>query len=127
MSSNLQPRLIVSNVDAAVAYYRRALDAEETFRYAEPSGSVAHCVLAIDGNELSMAEHNDDYGLFDPHHLGGSPVLIKLIVAHAVGLGNRMVAAGGEVVVTIDDHGYGTIEGRIRDPFGHLWVLSQEN
>jgi PhnB protein len=107
MTSGLQPRLIVSGVDAAVAYYARALGAVETFRYTEPSGSVAHCVLTIDGNEMSMAERNDDYGLVDARHLGGSPVLIKLIVGDAVAIGERMVAAGGEVVVTIEDHGYG--------------------
>jgi len=126
MTSSLQPRLIVSGVDAAVAYYERALGAVETFRYTEQSGSVAHCVLTIDGNEMSMAERNDDYGLVDARHLGGSPVLIKLIVGDAVAIGERMVAAGGEVVVTIEDHGYGKIEGRVRDPFGHLWVLSQD-
>ncbi len=126
MTSSLQPRLIVSGVDAAVAYYKRVLGAVETFRYTEPSGSVAHCVLTIDGNEMSMAERNDDYGLVDARHLGGSPVLIKLTVGDAVALGERMVAAGGEVIVRIEDHGYSKIEGRIRDPFGHLWVLSQD-
>ena len=127
MTSHLQPRLIVSDVDAAVAFYVRALAAVETFRYTEPSGSVAHCVVTIDGNEMSMAERNDDYGLVDAHQLGGSPVLIKLIIGNAVAVGERMVAAGGEVVVAIEDHGYGKIEGRVRDPFGHLWVLSQDD
>lgn len=126
MTSSLQPRLIVSDVDAAVAFYESALAAVETFRYTEPSGSVAHCVLTIEGSEMSMAERNDDYGLVDAKHLGGSPVLIKLIVGDAVTIGERMVSAGGEVVVTIKDHGYGKIEGRVRDPFGHLWVLSQD-
>lgn len=72
MTSSLQPRLIVSGVDAAVAYYKRALGAVETFRYTEPSGSVAHCELRIDGNEMSMAEGNDDYGLVDARQLGAA-------------------------------------------------------
>lgn len=87
---------------------------------------MAHCVLTIDGNEISLAARNDDYGLVDARHLGGSPMLIKLIVVDAIALGEPKVASGGEVVVTIEDHGYSKIDGRVRDPFGHLWVLSQD-
>jgi PhnB protein len=30
-----------------------------------------------------------------------------------------------EVVIPIQDRFYGKREGRVRDPFGHLWVLSR--
>lgn len=38
MTSRLQPRLVVSGVDAAVAYYESALGAVETFRYTSRRG-----------------------------------------------------------------------------------------
>ena len=36
-----------------------------------------------------------------------------------------MVSAGAEVVFGIADQFYGRREGRLRDPFGHLWIISQ--
>ena len=38
----------------------------------------------------------------------------------------RMEAEGAEIVISIKDRPYGKREGRLRDPFGHLWILSQE-
>lgn len=37
----------------------------------------------------------------------------------------RAIAAGAEVIFPLDDHFYGERGGRIRDPFGHQWMLSQ--
>lgn len=37
-----------------------------------------------------------------------------------------MVKGGGTVIVSIEDRPWGKREGRIRDPFGHLWVISQD-
>jgi uncharacterized glyoxalase superfamily protein PhnB len=35
-----------------------------------------------------------------------------------------MVEHGAVVIVPIEDRPYGRCEGRLRDPFGHLWILS---
>ena len=35
----------------------------------------------------------------------------------------RLIVRGAHA---IKDRPYGTREGRIRDPFGHLWILSQQ-
>jgi len=37
-----------------------------------------------------------------------------------------MLVRKAEVVVPIEDRPYGKREGRLRDPFGHLWILSQQ-
>ena len=42
------------------------------------------------------------------------------------GATTRAIAEKAEVVVPIKDRPYGKREGRIRDPFGHLWILSME-
>jgi PhnB protein len=121
----IRPRLIVPSVDEAVAYYAAVLDAQETFRFTEPSGSVAHCELMIGESPLSLAQANDEYRLYAPQALGGSPVLLTAIVDDTWAVGSAMTAAGASVVVPIEDRDYGRREGRIRDPFGHLWVISQ--
>jgi PhnB protein len=126
MPTTIHPRLIVPQVDEAVAYYREVLDAEETFRFTEPSGAVPHCEMRIGDSRLSLAEANDEYRLYSPERLGGSPLLLTVVVPDAKALGAVMTEAGGTVVVPIEDRGYGRCEGRVRDPFGHLWVVSQD-
>ncbi len=37
-----------------------------------------------------------------------------------------MIKHDAEVIIPIQDRPYGKREGRFRDPFGHLWILSQE-
>jgi PhnB protein len=126
MSTAIKPRLIVPSVDEAVAFYASALGAVETFRFTEPSGSVAHCEITIGTSSLSLAQANDDYRLYAPETLAGSPVLLTAIVENARVVGGAMTAAGAVVVVPIEDREYRRCEGRVRDPFGHLWVISQQ-
>lgn len=58
--------------------------------------------------------------------VGGSPVLIQLELADSDAVAEKMVAERAEVVIPLKGRPYRKREGRIRDPFGHLWVLSQE-
>ncbi|HEY0998431.1 MAG TPA: VOC family protein, partial [Streptosporangiaceae bacterium] len=37
----------------------------------------------------------------------------------------RAVAAGTEVIYPLEDQFYGERGGRLRDPFGHQWMMSQ--
>jgi PhnB protein len=37
----------------------------------------------------------------------------------------QALSAGAEVIFPLDDQFYGDRAGRIRDPFGHQWILSQ--
>jgi PhnB protein len=36
-----------------------------------------------------------------------------------------MVEGGGRLIIPIEDRPYGKREGRVQDPFGHLWVVSE--
>ena len=58
--------------------------------------------------------------------LGGSPVLMQLELEDCDMVAGKMVAEKAEVVIPFKDRPYGKREGRIRDPFGHLWILSRE-
>lgn len=35
-----------------------------------------------------------------------------------------MIAHSAEAVVAIENRPYGKRSGRIRDPFGHLWIIT---
>lgn len=120
------PRLIVQDVDAAITFYRAALDAELLERFAEADGLVGFAKLALGSFQFSLSEEMLDWGWVSPGSLGGSPVLIQLEVADSDAVAENMTRESAEVVIPVKDRAYGKREGRIRDPFGHLWILSQE-
>lgn len=124
MSTMITPRLVVPDPDQAIAFYRSALDADLVARFELDDGTVTHCELSVDGAPFSITAEVADWGLLSPKSVGGSPTLVTLTVADAPTLGERMVERGAMVIVPIEDRPYGRCEGRLQDPFGHLWVLS---
>jgi uncharacterized glyoxalase superfamily protein PhnB len=116
------PRLVVAGAASAIEWYASVLDAEVGERYEDPAGKVVHAELTIGGSRVTLKDADGtDPG---PRSLGGSPVLLMLDSDDVDALGERMVEAGGEVIFPIGDHEDGR-GGRIRDPFGHAWMISQ--
>jgi uncharacterized glyoxalase superfamily protein PhnB len=50
-------------------------------------------------------------------------VLLQLVVADPDKVARAMVDAGGEYVFEVADREYGARAGRVRDPFGHEWLV----
>ncbi len=121
----IEPRLIVNGADAAIEFYRRAFDAQVVSRFADPSGFIVHAELNVFGATISLAEEKRDWGNLSPSEIECSPVLLRLSVADADAVASKMVAAGAQTIITVHDQFYGMREGRLRDPFGHLWIVSQ--
>nr|MDT0664634.1 hypothetical protein [Micromonospora sp. DSM 115978] len=86
-------------------------------------GNVVHASLTIGPATVAVKDEGD--GDPAPTSLGGSPVIIALSVADADAVAEAMVAGGAQVVYPISDWPYGERGGRLADPFGHLWMLSQ--
>ena len=127
MTPNIEisARLIVADPDRASAFYRDALGAAQVFR-APPiddgrPGVVEH---RIGGSSFRVSPAVSAWGWLSPDDLNGSPVLLEIEVQDADEIGDRMVAHGAEVVVPIENRPYGKRSGRIRDPFGHLWIIT---
>ncbi|MGW5921937.1 VOC family protein [Nocardia fluminea] len=125
MNSPLVPKLLVSDADAAITFYTRALGAEVSLRVAE-AGVVNHAELTLGAAVFALAQSVEEWGWADPGSVGGSPVLLVLTVADPDATAHRMAQLGAEVVIPVEDRPYGKRQGRVKDPFGHLWVLSGE-
>jgi PhnB protein len=121
--NQLYPRLVVSDAAAAIEFYVVALGAEEVTRFTAPDGKIPHALLAIGGLPVSVKD--EGHGDPAPTTLGGTPVQINLRVSDADAVAAAMVAAGAAVVYPVDDRPYGERDGRLTDPYGHLWVVSQ--
>jgi len=121
---SLTPRLIVADADAAIGFYQSALGARLVERYADGSGTVVHAALDLGGPILALAEPDPEGHNRAPGSLGGTPVILNLLVEDVDAMVAAFLAQGGEAVIPLADRFYGHREGRFRDPFGHLWILS---
>lgn len=120
-TSALAPRLVVSEGDAALDFYARAFDSEASDQ-AYDGGRLVNGHVLVGGTLVGVTEEDGVHNQ-SPTTLGGTPVVLSLSVADADLAATRFVDAGGEVVIPIDDRPYGRRDTRLRDPFGHLWIL----
>ncbi|MEU4647066.1 VOC family protein [Nocardia fluminea] len=125
MNPPLVPKLLVSDADAAITFYTRALGAEVSLRVAE-AGVVNHAELTLGAAAFALAQSVEEWGWADPGSVGGSPVLLVLTDPDPDATAHRMVQLGAEIVIPVENRPYGKRQGRVKDPFGHLWVLSGE-
>ena len=122
---DLEPLLVVRDAVRAIDFYKEALGATETARYVNKRlGTISHATLAADGVTFSVTEEARAWNCDAPPSLGGSPVVVQLKVGDVDTAFERMCAAGAAVVFGVVDF-CGERMGRVRDPFGHLWLLSQ--
>jgi PhnB protein len=124
----VNPRLVVGDGDAAIAFYAEAFGAEELGeRFSAPDGAVIHAEIRV-GTAVVMitGEGGDDAPARSPEALGGATTVIMATYWEDVDAAwARALKAGAEIVYPLDDHFYGERGGRLRDPFGHQWMLSQ--
>ncbi|AKF05246.1 VOC family protein [Sandaracinus amylolyticus] len=122
---SLVPHLIVEGAPAAIDFYVGALGAREIERFATPSGRVIHAALEIAGARFTLAEEHREWRNVAPRALGGSSVVLRLRVDDPDAVAERALGRGARVIFPIADQPYGAREGRVEDPFGHLWILSK--
>jgi PhnB protein len=128
IATTLVPHLVVKGAARAIAFYVDALGARELGRATDHKlgDLIVHAELAIGDARFTVAEEARDWKNDAPTSLGGSPVVLTLTVGDARAVGARMEKAGATVIYPIADQFYGKRQGRLRDPFGHLWIISQD-
>jgi PhnB protein len=124
LTTSLRPRLVVADAAAAIEFYTAALGATELIRFTDDAGATVHAELTIGGAGFYLKDADDrDH---DPISLGGTPVLLSLRVPTAAAVDATVDAAvqrGATVIFAVGDRDYGERDGRIVDPFGHLWLI----
>ena len=123
-SHTVTPRMFVRGAADAIEFYQKAFGAVELGRAADPSGKIFNADIKIGDSTISLADESPEFGNFSPLSLGGSTVIITLNVEDADTVWNQAVSAGAKIVFPIADQFYGLRQGRLEDPFGHLWIVS---
>ena len=122
------PRLVVRNGGDAIAFYVAAFVAEEIGdRVRGPQGELIHAEIRIGDAVVMITEDvGDADAIATAPPPGGAVSAIMVTYWEAVDpVWDRAVAAGAEVINPLADPSYGERGGRLRDPFGQQWMLSQ--
>lgn len=121
----LAPLLVVRDAARAIGFYIEALGATERARYVDKrTGTISHADLVVGDVAFSVTEEARAWNSDAPPSLGGSPVVLQLGVVDVDAAFERACTAGATVVFPLMEL-CGERMARIRDPFGHLWLLSQ--
>ena len=123
-SHTVTPRMFVRGAAAAIEFYQKAFGAIELGRAADPTGKIFNADIKIGDSTISLADESPEFGNYSPPSLGGSTMIITLNVEDADAVWNQALSAGAKIVFPIADQFYGLRQGRLEDPFGHLWIIS---
>lgn len=114
------PRLTFKDAAKAIAFYKNAFGARETFRF-EAGNHIAHAEIAIGNSILMLAEEWPEGGRLSAETLGNSPVWLSVRVDNVDTFAEQAIAAGMNVKRPIQDEFYGHRDVLLTDPFGYTW------
>jgi uncharacterized glyoxalase superfamily protein PhnB len=91
-------------------------------------GGIAHAQLTLGGGMIMLGSERPDDDPFGrlqktPAALGGTTQSPYVVVADADDIYARVKAAGGKIVIEIEDADYGGRGFSCLDPEGHLWSI----
>ena len=75
--------------------------------------------------QFGVADEVPAVGNVGPDTLGGTSVRISLYVPDPDAMARQAVEAGAELIFPVEDQPYGMRQGRVRDPFGHHWMIGR--
>jgi PhnB protein len=120
------PYLCARGAAAAIDFYTRAFGAVETFRMADPSGRIGHAQLTFGPATVMLADEHPEFGIQSPLAFGGTGTTIHLHVKNVDEMTTKAVEAGATVLFGPMDQPHGERQCRLRDPFGHEWLLGHQ-
>ena len=121
----ITPYLQVTRTSDAIAWYEEVFAAKEIrARLVAPDGTCMNAEIEIEGTRIMLADEMPSIGSSSPDTLKGTSVVLDLHVANADDVFKTALDAGAEQVYPIADQFYGDRAGRIRDPFGHHWIIA---
>ena len=119
------PTMRYHDAAAAIEWLCKAFGFDKHLVVPGENGIIAHAELTF-GNGMIMlgSAHDDEFGKLvkTPRDVGGvGTQSAYIVVADTDAHYRRAVAAGAEVVMDIEDKGYGGRGYACRDPEGHVW------
>lgn len=122
MAEALIPYLAVKDAHAALDFYQRAFGVEVASRFVGQDGKLGFADLRLGQARWFLGDEYPDLGVGAPGPLAA--VTLVLALPDPLSLYERAAAAGMEVVTPLEPQEDGARRARLRDPYGHRWILS---
>ena len=120
------PYLRTRDAEAAIEFYKRAFGASEDFRLTEPGGRIGHAELTFGAAIIMVSDEYPEFGIHGPKDADSTGSAIHLHVDDVDAMTQAAVDAGAELTMPPTDQFYGERTAKVRDPFGHEWMLGSE-
>ena len=124
METKVTPYLAVKGAAEALVFYQKAFGAKVAGQMSDEQGRIGHAEIHIGDARIYLADEHPEIGFISPTSLGGSAVMIEMTVPDVDAVMERAVEAGATVARPADDQDYGWRNGKLLDPFGHMWMIS---
>ena len=119
--------LSVDGVPQAMAFYEAVFGARDRgVTLHAPDGMIVHAEMAVGETAFFLAEAAADPGGAAVNLDGPVSMRLAIDVVDVDAAVARAVERGSTVLIEPADQFYGHRAGRIRDPFGHVWIVSQK-
>ena len=123
---------MVRNADQAIEFYRRAFGAVELYCSPLPGGKGVHAHLRIANSMVMITDENTEseemghlaVGFASPQTLGGTSMLLELLVDDVDAAFQRALDAGAKPALPVSDCFWGDRYAWVTDPFGYIWALA---
>lgn len=117
------PYLCVRGAASAIDFYTRVFGARETQRIVDATGRVGHAELTLGSATVMLADEHPELDIQSPLTFGGTGVTLHLHVDDVDAIARRAADAGAVILREPADQSHGERQCRLRDPFGHEWLL----
>jgi PhnB protein len=126
ITTSFAPQLYIKSGIHNIEFYSKAFGAIELRRWTNDDGSIHVAELSIDGAIFHLHEESLKSGLFDPTKHDGTTTIIGLFVSDVNLFMKRAIAEGATEISPVQDYDYGYRQGKVKDPFGHQWMIEQK-
>jgi PhnB protein len=121
----ITPMLAFKKAADAIAFYTKAFGATEAYRLTGPDGGIGYAHVQIGDAHFSVADENPKFNC-SPITVGNTTAILSLEVDDPDAWVARAASAGATIIFPVKDQFYGHRAGRIRDPFGYVWLITKE-
>jgi PhnB protein len=120
----ITPYLAVRDAVSAMEFYKKAFGATVSIRISEASGRVGHASLKFGDSQVFLSDEYPEIGVSSPQTVGGTTFALYIYVDDVDKVTEQAVAAGAQLLREVQDEPDGDRRGRLRDPFGHEWMVA---
>jgi PhnB protein len=122
---NVAAYITTQDCNGAIEFYKKAFNAvENSARILDDKNRIGHTTIEIGETTIHISDEHPELDILGPLTIGNSPVRFILQVDDVDTVFNRALEVGAEELMPVEDQFYGERSGRLRDPSGHIWIIS---